>query len=643
MLKNRITLEKIYFENFLCFKGLHEFKFHKSGIHRITGKNLDLNPFEDEGEELTEFHNSGSGKSSFLASIAFVFFGEIPKDINKNNVVNKTAKKNCSVICEFYKNDILYKIERYRKHKKFGNRLLFFKQENNSWEELTQDDLKDTQEKINNIIMMNYDTFMKSVLISRDGTKNFSDLNGYERTQLLENLMRLDKFNGFEKKIKLKIAKLNKDVESNYLDITSVFSSIKTLKEVIFKRIKEQREKLENNKKETEKLNLKASGIKKILKTENDITEVINLSKQYLVHLYELNDRIEKYNNELISVKKNKNFISLEIKKYFKINETVKKHRNKFVNINTVKCNTCGNIINEDEIKERQKELKELISDLLFEKKVLADNLRIKIKDVKNNKTAVLKKDAESFKNLEFNLSKEMKKMILQDFQNKNHDVTFLKDLIEIQKKLEFKKSEYNEIRNIDKIKEIHREINLKRKEYKILKIKETDYKKQLETAEFWIKAFDHKNENSIKAFILNKIIPVFNMIFQDFLNKAFDSKLYMSFNSSFEETISFNGELFEFKELSTGERKQINLLINFTILSLVRLNLNSFNIIFLDEIFTSLDANFIKKVIESIRINFAEDSVIYVISHDNINYMNFDSKIKIQKENKESIIINET
>ena len=203
------------------------------------------------------------------------------------------------------------------------------------------------------------------------------------------------------------------------------------------------------------------------------------------------------------------------------------------------------------------------------------------------------------------------------------------------------KKKEKDKI-NYDEIKETRRNISLNRKQFKKFNSNQKELKEQLKIAEFWSEAFDQKNENSIKAFILMKIIPEFNLMLQNFLNKAFDGKLFMTFDSTFNETISYNGEIFEFRELSTGERKQINLIINFTILSLVRLNLNSFNVLFLDEIFTSLDTNFIKKIINMLSTNFLSDSVLYVISHDNIDYLKVDSKITILKENKESTIIME-
>ena len=186
------------------------------------------------------------------------------------------------------------------------------------------------------------------------------------------------------------------------------------------------------------------------------------------------------------------------------------------------------------------------------------------------------------------------------------------------------KKKEKDKI-NYDEIKETRRNISLNKKQFKKLNSNQKELKEQLKIAEFWNEAFDQKNENSIKAFILMKIIPVFNLMLQNFLNKAFDGKLFMTFDSTFNETISYNCEIFEFRELSTGEIKQINLIINFTILSLVRLNLNSFNVLFLDEIFTSLDTNFIKKIINMLSTNFLSDSVLYVISHDNIDYLKVD------------------
>lgn len=643
-MKNKIHLLSIEFENFLCFREKQSFKFHSSGIHRIYGKNLDLKPIEEDDETL-EHHNSGSGKSSFLAGVTFGLFGEIAKDINKNDVVNKTAGKDCSVSIEFEKENIRYKIERYRKHKKKGNKLYFFKLFGNDWIDESEDDLKFTQEKINNILMMNYDTFMKVGLISRDGSKEFSELPTHERRTLLENVIRLDKFFAFEKTIKDKVYKLNKDLDSNYLNIASSESSLNTLTKVIKKQISSVRNNLNNLILEEAEIENKIKEIKNSINNFNEIDSILSDCKEYLNYLKNLNLKIEEYNLHLKNNLHLKEEISKSLKNYFNYSSLIIKRKNRMNKISAAeqKCPKCSEILNKQEIENEIKDNQNFILDLNEDKKNISIRIKETIKKYRDKKQQLKleKNEIESEKNKQFQISKELKKIIQKDFKN-GKDISFIEDLKKLNNELILKRKEKQKI-NYSDIKDTRKSISLNRVQLRKLKFVQLELQEQLEIAEFWNKAFDHKNEDSIKAFILMKIVPVFNLMLQNFLNKAFDGKLFMTFDSTFNETISYNGELFEFRELSTGERKQINLIINFTILSLVRLNLNSFNVLFLDEIFTSLDTNFIKKIINMLLTNFLSDSVLYVISHDNIDYLKVDSKITILKENKESTIIMES
>lgn len=642
-MKNKIHLQSIEFENFLCFKEKQNFKFHSEGIHRIYGKNLDLKPIEED-DEVLEHHNSGSGKSSFLAGVTFGLFGEIAKDINKNDVVNKTTGKDCSVSIEFEKENQRYKIERYRKHKKKGNKLYFFKQLGSEWLDESEDDLKYTQEKINSILMMNYDTFMKVGLISRDGSKEFSELPSHERRALLENVIRLDKFYSFEKNIKDKVYKLNRDIESNYLNIASSESSLTTLNKVIKRQITSCRNNLNNLILEETEILDKIKEIKSSINNFNEIDSILSDCKDYLNYLKNLNQLINEYNLNLKSNQNIKEEISKSLKNYFNYSSLIIKRKNRMnkISLNEQKCPKCSEVLNKSEIENEIKDNENFILDLNDDKKNISKRIKENIVKYKKFKDELKSKKSiiELEKNKKFEISNELKKIIQKDFK-KGKDVSFIEDLKKLNNELILKKKEKDKI-NYDEIKETRRNISLNRKQFKKFNSNQKELKEQLKIAEFWSEAFDQKNENSIKAFILMKIIPVFNLMLQNFLNKAFDGKLFMTFDSTFNETISYNGEIFEFRELSTGERKQINLIINFTILSLVRLNLNSFNVLFLDEIFTSLDTNFIKKIINMLSTNFLSDSVLYVISHDNIDYLKVDSKITILKENKESTIIME-
>jgi ABC-type multidrug transport system ATPase subunit len=88
-----------------------------------------------------------------------------------------------------------------------------------------------------------------------------------------------------------------------------------------------------------------------------------------------------------------------------------------------------------------------------------------------------------------------------------------------------------------------------------------------------------------------------------------------------------------EIEDLSTGEKKEMNLITLFCILDLMVMKSN-LNFLFLDEIFTSLDKDSIFRVITMLR-NFVDSykMTVFAISHDPLPEELFDSKMHIVKE----------
>jgi len=88
----------------------------------------------------------------------------LQKNINKDNIINKDTKRDLYVQFDFMSNEIMYRIERYRKHKKHKNRLYLYKRINEEFEDISGVDNDHTQEEINKLIVLDINTFEKSIL-----------------------------------------------------------------------------------------------------------------------------------------------------------------------------------------------------------------------------------------------------------------------------------------------------------------------------------------------------------------------------------------------------------------------------------------------------------------------------------------------
>jgi len=86
---------------------------------------------------------------------------------------------------------------------------------------------------------------------------------------------------------------------------------------------------------------------------------------------------------------------------------------------------------------------------------------------------------------------------------------------------------------------------------------------------------------------------------------------------------------------LSTGEMKKVDFVVLIAILKLMKMKFNSINILFLDELFSSVDPegvhsilSILKSVAEELGLN------IFVINHAPMPNEIFDFKIEIMKKN---------
>ena len=186
---------------------------------------------------------------------------------------------------------------------------------------------------------------------------------------------------------------------------------------------------------------------------------------------------------------------------------------------------------------------------------------------------------------------------------------------------------------NINNIRE-HKRI-IKENEIKLEKVNH-----DIMIGEFWDGALDFRNEGSLKSYIMSKIVPIFNSILKSIVDIIFEGKIEIIFDNSWNETIIYEGEEFDYSQLSLGEKAQVNLTISLSLFSILRINVGGTNVLFLDEIFSSMDEDSIEKFISILRSSFSNDMSIFVISHE-AGIKNFvpDSIIKVIKKNKESKI----
>jgi DNA repair exonuclease SbcCD ATPase subunit len=151
----------------------------------VIGENMDLGG-DDAGAR------NGTGKTTIINAISYVFFGEALTQIRRDNLVNKTNNKDMLVTVNFEKNGVNYKIERGRKPQVL--RFFINEIEQNSGADVTEDnneaqgENRETQEEISRLLGMTHAMF-KNIIALNTYTLPFLATKQAEQREIIEQLL----------------------------------------------------------------------------------------------------------------------------------------------------------------------------------------------------------------------------------------------------------------------------------------------------------------------------------------------------------------------------------------------------------------------------------------------------------------------
>ena len=109
------VFKQVEVQNFMAIKEA-TLELDNQGLILIEGRN----------KSNDSYTSNGSGKSTLVSAITYALYGKTEKGLKADDVVNKYEKKNTSVILSFDIGEDSYRIERYRKHKEFKNKVKLF-------------------------------------------------------------------------------------------------------------------------------------------------------------------------------------------------------------------------------------------------------------------------------------------------------------------------------------------------------------------------------------------------------------------------------------------------------------------------------------------------------------------------------------
>ena len=432
-------------------------------------------------------------------------------------------------------------------------------------------------DKIEKYIGLDIETFKSFISMSINDFKNFISLTNEEKQLLLDKLFNLEVINILNGILK----DINKN---NKLRMTSLDSEIRTLEDSISsiqKSIEKAIEKEKENIQQeidtlTEEMNSKKEDYKLLKEKVDKIKEKEKI----------LTDELDVERRQLSTTQNEVSNVQREIRLY-----------------DSGKCPTCSTDFNSDHFISLRATLVEKKEGFQSVQKEIEDNIRsIKEKQTKlktiaestttsfNDLNYLLRSYKTQIDNLNTKKSKETGESVnIQEFQNTIDD-------------LSSKKTVSHDNITICKEKEL--------------------YYKEL-TRVF--------SEDGAKKSIIAGIIKPINHFIAENIKKMglpFEVKLDETFSSEIKNL----GSVVEHDSLSTGETKLINISILVAYLKLIRTK-KHINILFLDEVFSSIDLENISKILALLK-SFSNDYNIniFVVHHAVLNEEMFDRIIRIEK-----------
>ena len=144
---------------------------------------------------------NGAGKSSLLDAITWVLWGKARA--RRDDELIRVGESDMEVEYTFSLNDNVYRIVRKRDASKRGRSNLSFQVEDaGGWRTLTENSLRATEQKITQLMRLDYDTFINSAVLLQGRADEFTTKRPAERKKILGDILGLEIYNQYADRAK---------------------------------------------------------------------------------------------------------------------------------------------------------------------------------------------------------------------------------------------------------------------------------------------------------------------------------------------------------------------------------------------------------------------------------------------------------
>lgn len=419
-----------------------------------------------------------------------------------------------------------------------------------------------------------YQVFKNIIVLSINDFRSFLTMSVGDKRNIVDRLFGFTLINTMRDSIRIERREIRDQIKTINDELNIIEESIISINQKI--------ESLEKSKAE--------DNIKLATEYKEKIIDLISEKKK----LEELVSKIKIKEIEIL------NILNVEQRDLSEINFEIKNTKQKIDLYTNNQCPTCGSNLHTEHHQSIKENLEENLQTNEDKKLEIQDS----IKDVTLKTTGISSKIQEIQSsvikiNLMINQYKnEMERLVKE---NKDIDENYLQELVN-----------ENSNKSID------------RKNKHIKKIQEDTFLEVVESV---------LGDDGVKNLAMKTILPSLNQSIQNMASQI-HLPYSIKFDDKFNCIVNSLGEEINPKSMSTGERKKADFIIIIAMLKILKIRYPSLNLLFLDEIFSSVDSAGIYEIIKILSDVSKENNLnTWVINHTELPMELFDKKVEAYRE----------
>jgi len=421
-----------------------------------------------------------------------------------------------------------------------------------------------------------YHVFKNIIILSVNDFKSFLTMTNTDKKQIIDRMFGFSILNDMQRQIKEERKSLKTELDVYDRELKQLTENITSVN------MKLNEMQAESNKKDKAKIQELKNTLKKYGENKDKLVEAQD----------KISDSIKNLNIDYQKENKNNTDLEYELKE-------LKKKLSLYENNS---CPTCTTPLSSDFHEDRKKELESELKDLpakIKEAEVKVKDVETKLSEMSHKNNQVREKVASINTNI-LNLKKELVK--IKETIDSEGNFPHMKELIEGFESQEEEKTSLQASVNGDY--------------YFLENIEEI------------------LGEDGVKNLAIQTILPGLNTNIAA-MAQTMHLPFHVRFNEKFDCIINHLGEDINPMTLSTGERKKADFIVIIAIIKILKLRFPQLNLLFLDELLSSVDADGVHNILK-ILSNVIKESKIntFVINHSVLPHELFDKKIQIYREN---------